>query len=175
MRREQLKTTDNDDKADVPAWPAGPPMAPLPVPDIDQAPSGDTFVGITEGALQALVAAFYARVRCDPLIGPVFNGAIDDWPEHLERLQAFWSSVMLTSGRYKGRPLPAHVKHADAVSPASFERWLALWTDTTGKMLDPASATAMQDKARRIADSLSLGIAFHKDPDRPRQKQGAAA
>ena len=49
-----------------------------------------------------------------PLIGPVFNDAIADWPEHLEKLQAFWSSVMLTSGRYKGRPLPAHIRHGEA-------------------------------------------------------------
>ena len=71
---------------------------------------------ITEASLGQLVDTFYARVRRDPLIGPVFNNAIDDWPDHLDRLQAFWSSVMLTSGRYKGRPLPAHIKHAAGLS-----------------------------------------------------------
>ena len=121
--------------------------------------------GINEASLRALVDAFYAKVRKDALIGPVFNRAIDDWPEHLDKLQSFWSSVMLTSGRYKGRPLPAHVKHADAISAASFERWLALWADTTAEMFDPASAAALQDKAARIAESLSLGIAFHRSPD----------
>ena len=119
--------------------------------------------GITEASLNALVDAFYAKVRLDPLIGPVFNGAIDDWPEHLDKLQAFWSSVMLTSGRYKGRPLPAHVKHAGSISQASFDRWLALWRETTDEMLDADSAAALQDKAGRIAESLSLGIAFHRD------------
>jgi hemoglobin len=120
---------------------------------------------IDEDALRALVHAFYARVRLDPLVGPVFNRAIADWPEHLDKLQAFWSSVMLTSGRYKGRPLPAHVKYADSISPASFERWLALWRETTGEMLEAGPATALQDKAARIAESLSLGIAFHRDRD----------
>lgn len=121
------------------------------------------FNGITEEALTALVNAFYGKVRQDPLIGPVFNRAIDDWPEHLEKLQAFWSSVMLTSGRYKGRPLPAHARHADAISPASFERWLGIWRETTEQMLDPVSAAALQEKAARIAESLSLGIAFLND------------
>ena len=115
---------------------------------------------ITEARLQALVALFYSRVRGDALLGPVFNDAIHDWPEHLDRLQAFWSSVMLTSGRYKGRPLPAHIKHGDRIGPASFERWLALWRETTAELLPPAAAAAMQDKAARIAESLSLGIAF---------------
>ena len=121
--------------------------------------------GITEEALKVLVDTFYDKVRRDPLIGPVFNGAIEDWPEHLEKLQSFWSSVMLTSGRYKGRPLPAHIKHADAISSTSFERWLAIWRETTSELLDPKSAAALQEKAGRIAESLSLGISFHRDRD----------
>lgn len=117
---------------------------------------------ITEESLKLLVDTFYARVRQDDLIGPVFNGAIDDWPDHLDRLQAFWSSVMLTSGRYKGRPLPAHIKHGDAINSASFERWLGLWRETTDELLDAESAAAMQEKAERIAESLMLGIQFHR-------------
>ena len=115
---------------------------------------------ITEERLRQLVELFYGRVRQDPLIGPVFNRAIDDWPEHLDRLQAFWSSVMLTSGRYKGRPLPAHIKHGDAIRPESFQRWLELWREATAELLPEPAAAAMQEKAERIAESLSLGIAF---------------
>jgi truncated hemoglobin YjbI len=73
---------------------------------------------ITEEGLAALVSAFYAKVRQDPLIGPVFKGAIEDWDEHLPKLQSFWSSLMLGTGRYKGRPMPAHLKHGDRISPA---------------------------------------------------------
>jgi hemoglobin len=116
--------------------------------------------GITEEGLRALIPLFYARVRQDPLIGPVFNDAVHDWSEHLDRLVDFWSSVMLTSGRYKGRPLPAHVKHSDRITTRSFERWLALWRETTEEMLPPAAAAALQKKAARIAESLSLGISF---------------
>jgi hemoglobin len=116
--------------------------------------------GITEEALGRLVERFYARVRRDALLGPVFNGAIDDWPEHLERLQAFWSSVMLTSGRYKARPLPAHLKHAEAMTPDRFERWLALWKETTDELFAPDAAAAFQAKAGRISESLALGVRF---------------
>jgi hemoglobin len=65
---------------------------------------------LDERQLKALIPCFYARVREDPLIGPVFNGAITDWDDHLEKLISFWSSVMLTSGRYKGNPVAAHMK-----------------------------------------------------------------
>ena len=120
---------------------------------------------ITEAGLKALVETFYGRVRQDPLIGPVFNRAIDDWPEHLEKLQAFWSSVTLGSGRYKGRPMPAHIKHADSISAPSFERWLALWAETSGEMFEPGPAAALQEKAGRIAESLAMGMSFHRDPE----------
>lgn len=117
---------------------------------------------ITEEALTRLVETFYARVRQDPLIGPVFNRAVHDWDEHLPKLQAFWSSIMLGSGRYKGQPMPAHVRHGDAISPASFERWLQLWHQTTSELFASGPAEALQSKAERIAESLSLGIAFHR-------------
>ena len=119
--------------------------------------------GITEERLALLVDRFYAKVRRDPLIGPVFDRAIDDWPEHLQRLQAFWSSVMLTSGRYKGRPLPAHARHGDVIDSAAFERWLALWKQTSDELMPPAAAAALQDRAGRIAESLQLGLRFARD------------
>jgi hemoglobin len=122
------------------------------------------FETISEEALTILVETFYGRVREDSLIGPVFNDAIHDWPGHLDKLQSFWSSVMLTSGRYKGRPLPAHIRHADRISTASFERWLGLWRETSDELFAPGPAAALQDKAERIAESLSLGIAFNRDP-----------
>ena len=121
---------------------------------------------ITEEALDRQVGRFYASVRRDPLLGPVFDGAIEDWPHHLELLQAFWSSVMLTSGRYKGRPLPAHVKHAPAMTPERFERWLALWRETANALFEPAPAAALVEKAERIAESLQLGIGFARDGGR---------
>ena len=115
---------------------------------------------IDEPALKRLVETFYERVRADALIGPVFDDAIGDWPEHLDKLQAFWSSVMLTSGRYKGQPLPAHVRHGARIDGAAFERWLALWKVTTEELFDAPIAARFQEKAGRIAESLQLGIRF---------------
>ena len=47
---------------------------------------------VDEDSLRLLVADFYDRVRADPVLGPVFEGAVTDWPAHLDRLTAFWSS-----------------------------------------------------------------------------------
>ncbi|RYM10741.1 group III truncated hemoglobin [Sphingobium cupriresistens] len=118
---------------------------------------------IDEEGLNRLVTQFYARVREDAELGPIFNNAIADWPEHLEKLAAFWSSVMLTSGRYKGQPVPAHLKHKSRITPALFERWLMLWAETTSEMMSPEAAAALQAKAKRIAESLQLAMFFRLD------------
>jgi hemoglobin len=119
---------------------------------------------MTEKQLAILVDRFYAKVRGDDMLGPVFNSAIADWPEHLEKLTAFWSSVMLTSGRYKGNPMMAHLKHVAAIRPAMFERWLELWHETAAETLDEHGAAAVAAKAERIAESLQLGMFFRLQP-----------
>lgn len=118
---------------------------------------------LDEAQLTGLVGQFYAAVRADELLGPVFNGAIADWPEHLQRLAAFWSSVMLSSGRYKGQPLPAHLRHQDEITPAMFRRWLSLWQACAERCLAPAPAAAVVAKAHRIAESLQMTL-FHPLP-----------
>jgi hemoglobin len=119
-------------------------------------------VRIDEEQLRELVERFYGRVRADPMLGPLFNQAVRDWPEHLSKLADFWSSVMLTSGRYKGNPMAAHLKHQARITPAMFERWLALWGETTADMM-PWAADELQAKAARIAASLQLALFFRPD------------
>ena len=118
---------------------------------------------IDEADLARLVDAFYARVRADAELGPIFNDAVHDWPEHLDKLTAFWSSVMLGSGRYKGQPVPAHMKHKHRITSELFERWLSLWKQTTDELMTPDAALALQDKAARIAESLQLAMFFRLD------------
>lgn len=132
----------------------------------------DAIEGIDDERLEKLVECFYARVRADEALGPIFNDAIEDWPEHLEKLTAFWSSVMLTSGRYKGQPVPAHRKHAGRITPELFDRWLGLWKLTTDELMAPAAAAALQAKAARIAESLQLALFFKLPP--PPQSAAAA-
>ncbi len=118
---------------------------------------------IDDTTLATLVDRFYAKVRADDMIGPLFNRTIADWPHHLEKLVDFWSSIMTASGRYKGNPMLAHLKHRDAITPAMFERWLALWTETTNDLFTPEAAAALQAKAQRIAESLTLALDLHDE------------
>ena len=118
---------------------------------------------ISEDDITRLIPAFYERVRQDEVLGPIFNGAIDDWPHHLTKLQDFWSSILLTSGRYKGQPMVAHVRHATQMTSDNFARWLALWRQVSSEYLPAEAAAAVQEKAERIAESLQLGVQFYRD------------
>ena len=120
---------------------------------------------LSDPDLAALVDAFYARVRADEELGPIFNGAVEDWPEHLRTLSTFWSSVMPGSGTYKGNPMAVHLRHVEAITPELFQRWLGLWRETTDAILPPAAA-ALQEKAGRIAESLKAGLFFRPRPPR---------
>jgi len=113
--------------------------------------------GIDEPMIARLVDAFYDRVRADPLLGPVFAARIADWGLHLAQMRLFWSSVALMSGVYHGRPMPKHLPLP--VDARHFDRWLELFEATAAQVCPPAAAAHFVERARRIAESLELGIA----------------
>lgn len=123
--------------------------------------------GIDEAMISVLVTAFYAQVRNDPLIGPIFQEKVDDWNHHLEKLCAFWSSVVLMTGRYHGQPMQAHLSLP--IRAEHFERWLEIFEATALSVCPRKAADVFIDRARRIADSLELGIATRRgEITRPR-------
>ena len=79
---------------------------------------------------------FYATVRRDPLLGPIFNAKVGNWDEHLTTLCRFWSSVTLLTGAYKGRPMVVHAALPD-LSATHFARWLALFKETAEEIVPP--------------------------------------
>ena len=113
--------------------------------------------GITEAMIERVVDAFYAKVRTDELLAPVFNARIRDWGPHLSRMYAFWSSVILMTGRYHGSPMAKHMPLP--VDADHFDRWLALFEQTAREICPPEAAAHFVERARRIAESLELGMA----------------
>jgi hemoglobin len=130
---------------------------------------------LTEASIVRLIDAFYAKVRRDPQLGPVFDRTIsvDSWPAHLDKMCGFWSSVMLTTGRYKGNPLAVHAAVPD-IDEAMFERWLACFGETVGELFTEDLADILRLKARQIAESLRLGL-FYRPSARGLALRRAAA
>ena len=120
---------------------------------------------VSEDGIRQLVDAFYDKVRLDAELAPVFLRAIPgDWEPHLTRMYAFWSSVMLTTGRYKGNPVVKHLV-IPGIQPHLFERWLALFNETCGELFEDGVSEEFRAKAARIAESLKLALFYR--PDRP--------
>lgn len=58
---------------------------------------------INEQTIKQLVDNFYAKIKRDPDLNPIFSNAIgedyNEWHSHLEKMYDFWSSIMLGSNR----------------------------------------------------------------------------
>ena len=102
--------------------------------------------GIDEPMIDRLVRRFYAKIRTDALLGPVFDARIRDWEPHLQRMCAFWSSVALMSGRYHGSPMTKHLPLP--VDAAHFDRWLELFEETAREVCPPVAAEHFIERAR---------------------------
>lgn len=113
--------------------------------------------GLDDGILTALVHQFYAKVRADAVLGPIFDARISDWGPHLDRMVAFWSSVALMTGRYHGAPMSAHA--GLPIDWTHFERWLALFEETAREACTADGAAHVIVRAERIAYSLHAAVA----------------
>ena len=125
----------------------------------------------SETQIHNLVHGFYAKVRDDDALGPIFNRAITDWEPHLEKMCAFWSSVMRVSGRYHGNPMAAHLR-LETVRPEHFEHWLGLFAETARELFAAELAEAFIGRAKTIANSLQLGM-FYRPQPRSKHCKGA--
>ena len=122
--------------------------------------------GLDEALVRTVVERFYAQVRRDDVIGPVFNRIIAEeaWPRHLDLITDFWSSMLLGSGRYAGRPMPKHLAISE-LEDRHFVRGLGLFRDTVDALCPPAAAALFVDRAERVAHSFRIGLAMHRGQD----------
>lgn len=119
----------------------------------------------SEDDIKQMVQTFYARVRTDAVLGPVFNAHIDDWDAHLKLLEDFWSSLLRGTGRFFGAPMPKHIA-LPGLDAAMFRHWLALFDETLRTHPNQAMAEEAISMATRIANRLWLGYQMGNYPDK---------
>jgi hemoglobin len=110
-----------------------------------------------EALIRRLVDSFYGSIRRDVALGPIFEANVDDWPRHLAKMYDFWSSMVLRTGRYSGRPIQAHMK-LDGLTPELFERWLLLWRETVESIAPPPARAPFINAAERMAANMRASI-----------------
>lgn len=101
--------------------------------------------------IKLLVNSFYQRVRENELLGPIFNGVIQDrWSEHLEKMYRFWQTILLEEYTYNGRPFPPHAQLP--VEKLHFDTWLKLWHNT----IDGHFQGPKADEAKWRGDKMAV-------------------
>lgn len=113
--------------------------------------------------IRQMVVQFYAKIREDDRLGPIFAARVEDWDVHLDRMTAFWRSVLHESGGFRGNPMVKHIA-IPGIERDDFLHWLTLFNATLDEMERDAAATQLiMARARMIADSLLTGIRIHRD------------
>jgi hemoglobin len=117
----------------------------------------------TEEEIATMVHSFYAKVRGDAVLGPIFGAHISDWDHHLPKMIDFWSSTLRGTARYRGTPMPKHAA-LPGLDAAKFSRWLGLFDQTLEELGNPALRERAGEMARRIAQSLWYGYQLSRNP-----------
>lgn len=115
-----------------------------------------------------LVSIFYAKIKKDDFIGPIFLKAIpeSEWNSHLEKLTDFWETNLFFAKKYKGNPMKVHqkldVENNYGIIQKHFGKWLELWISTLDEFFYGEKAIKAKNNARNIAFMLFLKLFKHK-------------
>lgn len=130
----------------------------------------------TRTDVDLLVRSFYAKVREDELLGPIFNSMIPEekWPHHLQKLTDFWETGLFGIPKYKGNPVFSHQRTDAAmnytIEQEHFGRWLNVWFETIDSLFSGEKAERAKQTARKIATGQYIAIWNA----RPKTKQAAS-
>jgi hemoglobin len=114
--------------------------------------------------IKILVDEFYGKIREDKLLGPIFNGIIqDNWKAHLEKMYRFWQTVLLEQHTYSGSPFPPHARLP--VAQQHFDTWLKLWHETVDNHFRGEKADEAKWRGNKMASLFLAKIDYYRDND----------
>jgi len=108
--------------------------------------------------VERLVAAFYAQLVIDPVVGHFFTDL--DLAHHLPKIEAFWRSVLFGERGYTGDPMTAHIAlhRRHPMEQVHFDRWLALWNTTIDAHFSGPHAVEAKSRAATIAPLMAWKV-----------------
>lgn len=120
----------------------------------------------TPDDIKHLVDTFYAKVREDALLSPVFALRIGaHWGPHLEIMYKFWNMAIFGMRDYTGHPFSKHITLP--LEGEHFERWLHLFYETLDDNFQGQTADDTRRKAGGIAQTFQAKL--HIGPFAPKQ------
>ena len=108
------------------------------------------------GKLDILLRNFYWSLRLHPVLGPIFEGHILDWPAHLCVVADFWTLQTGGPSDYHGRLLAAHAPLG--LGTRHFEYWLAQWRQSCGLHFEASVAAEMIALAEALASRMRSAL-----------------
>ena len=119
---------------------------------------------VSEEQIRQLVDSFYDKICADADLDRIFERVVaGDWETHLAKMYDFWSSVMLTTGYYKGSLLAVRT-HIGGLEIGLLDRCLALFGDSCDELLDSETAGLCWLKAAHLVESLKLTLFYRPGP-----------
>jgi hemoglobin len=111
--------------------------------------------------IEVIVNEFYAKVRKDKLLGPIFNDIFKlNWEKHLETMYNFWDNILFYTGSYQGNPmnLHTHISEMTAIKKSHFKRWDKLFEETVDEFYEGEKASLIKKRAANIAKIMQDNI-----------------
>jgi hemoglobin len=117
--------------------------------------------------IKLLVDDFYAKVREDELLAPIFDFRLSShWGPHLEKMYSFWNAALFGVKGYNGNPF---MKHATMeLNTEHFNRWLGMFNETVDEHFEGAVADDAKRRAMIMAVMFQQKLeAIRKNNTRP--------
>jgi hemoglobin len=114
---------------------------------------------ITPKNLNTFVIAFYKRILEDKELSPFFIKILgsdiknDKWQNHIKRLTAFWSAMLIKEEAYYGSPFSPHAKMKE-LKRESFEKWLVVLDEVLDKHYEKEPAKQIRAVGEKVCDSF---------------------
>ncbi|PIE15039.1 MAG: globin family protein [Rhodobacterales bacterium] len=122
---------------------------------------------VTSAQIDQVMQVFYASVRHDQTLGPIFERHIgtdaESWDHHIAKISRFWHRGILHEGEYSGNPMTAHTRAGD-IYAHHFDIWLALFDRALAQVLPAEPAAQWSALAHRMGRGLRMGV---KDINQP--------
>lgn len=116
--------------------------------------------------ISVLVRTFYAKIREDAVLGPIFIANITDWESHLELLTDFWETQLFLKRTYHGNPVTAHQEVDDkmnhTITSEHFGLWLNLWFETIDELYTGDVAWIAKNRAQKMSTMLFMKMYEHR-------------
>ena len=111
--------------------------------------------------IEQLINSFYDKVKCDEVIGFIFNDVAKvNWEKHLPVMYDFWENIIFLTNKYIGNPMSIHMHLNEQVrfTKEHFQRWIQLFTETVDELFEGKKANIVKEKAASIAAIMETKI-----------------